>query len=613
MKDKLGLILTLLALWFMASITLADAATYYVGPGGNALCNGTKDVPFSVNDNVNCRFNHPFKALGPNGGGVLKGGDTLQIEGTYNMGFGGMSGLPCNPQEAYNCYMRPIPSGTDAQPTKIISVNGAKLVGVERAFTVLNFQGSNNVRVENIEVTDGSACQETGPAACQRDTPPYGAWAKTGLYLVDATNIYLKNVNTHGMAYKGAWMARAKNITFDGGRIWNNSFVGIDGDLGPGTNSSNPGPISFINGFSLKGSGCAEKLDGTRYNCYSQDQLGGYGDGYGAGPTGGDYICRDSEFSENVSDGFDLLYHNGQGKITIQNCKFENNSGNQIKINLKVATIENSTITGDCFWYRDHPQYLWQASSYNNCRADGDALAVSLGVGYQISITNTQFKKIRHWGILATGKNCDGSTKLTIDDKTPGKGTTFELLPKYNTPSEMSKPYYSDGDSGGGSCKSITPISVDGAQPPTDTTPPTILNLTATPSDTTATIVWELSENATGQIAYGLTSNYNIFSDPETSFTYARHVQTLANLTKATTYHYQIKSKDQAGNEVKSVDKTFTTTGATACVPDHSCDNVACGKTCVDNCGTIIAGKPCPAGSCTITVPVPCDQVKIGP
>ena len=94
----------------------------------------------------------------------------------------------------------------------------------------------------------------------------------------------------------------------------------------------------------------------------------------------------------------------------------------------------------------------------------------------------------------------------------------------------------------------------------TDTTAPVISNVTANVlSSTNATISWDLDEPATGQIEYGTTTAYGSFSEPELSFVYSNHVQTLAGLTPGTTYHYRVLSADASGNAAVGDDGTFST------------------------------------------------------
>ncbi len=75
-------------------------------------------------------------------------------------------------------------------------------------------------------------------------------------------------------------------------------------------------------------------------------------------------------------------------------------------------------------------------------------------------------------------------------------------------------------------------------------------------------ITWTLSENGTGQVEYGTTTSYGTLSTPENSFTYSTHIQTLSGLTAGTTYHYRVKSTNQAGAQVVSGDNAFTTSAS---------------------------------------------------
>jgi len=93
-----------------------------------------------------------------------------------------------------------------------------------------------------------------------------------------------------------------------------------------------------------------------------------------------------------------------------------------------------------------------------------------------------------------------------------------------------------------------------------DTTAPTISNVSvSTVSDTKATITWTTNELSTSQVIYGTTDSYGSQTTEDTTLTY-QHSVTLTGLTKKTTYHYQVVSKDAANNSASSEDNTFTTT-----------------------------------------------------
>src|SRR5439155_1543554 len=102
----------------------------------------------------------------------------------------------------------------------------------------------------------------------------------------------------------------------------------------------------------------------------------------------------------------------------------------------------------------------------------------------------------------------------------------------------------------------------------TDTTPPRFsyplqaigtVDIKATGvTDTTATIQWTTSEGADSRVEYGPTTAYGSSTTLDPA---ARDLHTvpLANLQRATTYHYRVKSRDLAGNLAVSSDLTLTT------------------------------------------------------
>jgi len=90
-----------------------------------------------------------------------------------------------------------------------------------------------------------------------------------------------------------------------------------------------------------------------------------------------------------------------------------------------------------------------------------------------------------------------------------------------------------------------------------DVTAPTISQITVSAGKTEATISWKTDESSISWILYGTSTAYGLEAST-TAFT-TSHSLILTNLSASTTYHYQIKSKDSAGNVGASTDKTFTT------------------------------------------------------
>jgi uncharacterized protein DUF4082/Big-like domain-containing protein/purple acid phosphatase-like protein len=84
---------------------------------------------------------------------------------------------------------------------------------------------------------------------------------------------------------------------------------------------------------------------------------------------------------------------------------------------------------------------------------------------------------------------------------------------------------------------------------PSDTTPPTISNLTAAPAvDGTATITWHTDEAATSRIQYGTSPGSLTNTAGDTANRVTDHTVQLTNLTPTTTYYYRATSTDAAGN-----------------------------------------------------------------
>src|SRR3989338_393995 len=95
----------------------------------------------------------------------------------------------------------------------------------------------------------------------------------------------------------------------------------------------------------------------------------------------------------------------------------------------------------------------------------------------------------------------------------------------------------------------------------TDTTAPTLSNITATPAITSATVNWNTNEAATSVVVYA-DENLATSSTSQTisnSALVTSHSLNLTGLTASTTYYYIVKSADANGNLASSTEKTFTT------------------------------------------------------
>jgi cytoskeletal protein RodZ len=111
---------------------------------------------------------------------------------------------------------------------------------------------------------------------------------------------------------------------------------------------------------------------------------------------------------------------------------------------------------------------------------------------------------------------------------------------------------------------SSPPITPPATSPPPDSPPtadvtaPTITNTAASPTETSAVITWTTNEPATSQVEYGKTAGYGSASILNQALVIS-HSITLSSLEPNITYHFRVKSRDNAENESVSEDYTFAT------------------------------------------------------
>lgn len=441
------------------AVSFSHAATYYVRTDGGsaAQCTGLANAPYSGSGTAQaCAWSHPFIALPPKSNEHqvpprIQGGDTLIIgHGSYMMGFGA-AGTPemeaCYSGYTTDCHMQPIPAGPDADHKTRVLGEGwdqgcsapPELWATMGAYHVVNMTSSSNTEVGCLELTDHASCIVNhcfvgnctgGPTQIDRCVSNTGTWGNNGLWSTDATNVQLHDVNIHGFGGEGVHAGRMTNWDVQRVRIWANGFAGWDADVSNGGSAptSNSGSLHFSN-LEIAWSGCGERYpSGEIFGCWDQNE-GGYGDGFATGRTSGDWVFEDSHIHHNVSDGLDLLYADGTGSVTMSRIRAEGNAGNQLKV-AGSATIEDSVVIGSCaepwstFPQNNDPNEAGYSPSqfvgrYNmelsgNCRASGDAIAMSLAAGQTTTVRQNTITG--QGNCLVTAFRGDANTHLLLSN-----------------------------------------------------------------------------------------------------------------------------------------------------------------------------------------------------
>ncbi|KRD80126.1 hypothetical protein [Lysobacter sp. Root983] len=395
--------------------TSAGGTTYYVRTDGGdaAQCNGRADAAYSGAANADCAWNNPAIALPASGPARIAGGDTLLIgAGSYRIGDGGP--------------MQPIPSGPSrAQPTRVLGRSGATptLVGVAGTHRVLNLDASSNLEVGHLEITDGSDCvyRHSAPAAACTDAMP---WARVGLYARASHNVWLHDLDIHGLAARGINAGGLRDWTLERVKLNRNGSAGWDGNIGEG--GSNAGRI-VLRDVEIAWNGCGERMaSGAPWACWAQ-RGGGYGDGLGTTDTGGQWLIEDAYVHHNTSDGLDLRYMDGADatRVTLRRIHAMANAGNQVKVKGN-ALIENSVLVGHCSYFK-HKFFM---TEQDLCRADGSTL--------QLVTTGHDTVVVRHNTLIGEGAVQIGRSEGNPTDRIAITNNLAIGAPYYLQPDQLS-------------------------------------------------------------------------------------------------------------------------------------------------------------------------------
>jgi len=149
----------------------------------------------------------------------------------------------------------------------------------------------------------------------------------------------------------------------------------------------------------------------------------------------------------------------------------------------------------------------------------------------------------------------DGTSWVAIEPFTLDKSAntvTFNISSAHTPYAVFGSPVSTGGGTTGGGG-----TAGGGGTTVNDTTAPLISDINIKASRTTGEINWKTSEPSISWILYGTTTDYG--KEIKTTTYTTSHSITIAGLTPGTTYHFQIKSRDSAGNIRSAGDRTFTT------------------------------------------------------
>lgn len=408
----------------------AEATTWYVRTDGGSYgttsttCNGQTDAAYTGGNGPNCAVNHPFEVLGIKDNNPrtqrIAGGDTVIIKnGSYRMGHtpGVYDGGSCYTAWTGDCFMVPLPSGPNSSTkTKIYGEGYAscttkpELWGSNAAYMIFNLEGTSNVDIQCLDITDHDDCGGNSGNNCSGTSDPY---ATAGVRGWNGSNVEFTNVKVHGMAATGMYLGKQTDLSMTDVQIYGNGMSGIDQDNPSHSGNNSWSGTSTFTRVDVNWNGCAENypVDGGYNNCTDQNDSG-YGDGWGSpgGGTSGSFTFVDSEFRFNTSDGLDLLYLGDPAAlITIERTLFEGNVGNAVKVGGGDVILRNNAVIANCGLWDD---LAFTGPNFAACRAGGNAVVVYLGGGGNADIVNNTI--VGEPDILIEVFGCDGGEALNV-------------------------------------------------------------------------------------------------------------------------------------------------------------------------------------------------------
>jgi len=452
------------------------ATTWYVRPDGgtrystnakNGQCDGQEDAPYpGSGTNRHCAFNDvrllwqdgswvasgsPFPAWG----WVIKGGDTVILRGSIGTGVSYRVGWS-NPSscidskvstkqtqargvcgDPYGSGMPPPPSGTPEHHTRILGENyqschaasaKTQLHGGFGVFGVVNMGGSSFVDLACLDITDFSSCGRMGQKnGCNTNTGSLTDFATNGIvWNSSSTNDSVKDVRVHGLASAGMLGPTGDGVVMDHIDVIGNASSGWNTDLGNKTTGT--GRLLVTN-YNISWNGCAEEyplVHPLPYGDCTDDNSGGYGDGFGTATVSSDPGWQvhfdQGVVSNNTQDGLDALHITGPGSsMTVTRTLAYGNMGQQVKIGGSKGTLQHNVIFTNCNALRQ--KVPGTPEGYNErlsdfCRAADTGLVFTVGDGSTTTFTDNVIYSASRTGIeVDVNGSCKTSTCLIQQER----------------------------------------------------------------------------------------------------------------------------------------------------------------------------------------------------
>jgi len=351
--------------------------------------------------------NHDTWMIGPGDKVIVR-----QNPAGYNLGLDALAGnyggtYPNSPINCGNpdCFMPSIPSGTAAHHTQILGENygschddsaKTKLLVTWASKVGLNVRDSQYVDVACLEVTQVTPCAYSG--AFTNHCPGSSNYGLGGITQSAFTSfVTFTDLFLHGLAAEAINGATGKGVVYDHLHIRGVPFAGFDMDDGP-HNYSN---ISVAGGLTLTNSltefvGCIEENPVVHNYPYIEcrdQQLGGYGDGFGTGSMTGNWYFDHDIWRYNYQDGLDLL-HAGAQSIVVTNSQSYGNDGNPFKLGSSQNVVfQNNIAVSNCYrlldLFGDEPASVLTAGTPLLCRANGNVPVELYSFGSTVVQDNT--------------------------------------------------------------------------------------------------------------------------------------------------------------------------------------------------------------------------------